>query len=142
VKRRLARPLIVAVLALGTFLAPGWAAYALWSSTATATLSGVSTAPAPAVPGAPGNAACTGATRVLSWTAPSTGGAPTGYNVYRDNGNSVGTTTSTTFTLTEAAMGSPQQTNGKYTVLVKAYNISGEGAASATVPVQFKGNGC
>jgi hypothetical protein len=143
VRRLLARPLVVAVLALGTFLVPGVAAYALWSATATATLTGVTTAAAPAVPGAPGNAACTGSTtRVLSWTAPTTGGAPTGYNVYRDNGNLVGTTTSTSFTLTETAMGNPQQANGKYAVIVKAYDVTGEGAVSNTVNVQFKGNGC
>ena len=53
VSRRLARALIVAAIALGTFLAPGVAAYALWNTTATATLTSVSTAPAPAVPGAP-----------------------------------------------------------------------------------------
>ena len=136
--RRLARALIVAAIALGTFLAPGMAAYALWSSTATATLTGVTTAAAPAAPGAPTGLNCTGtSTKVLTWSAGS-GGAPTSYTVYRDNGNTVGTSTTTSLTITEAMMGSPSVANGKYSVNVKATNISGTSAASANFQVMMK----
>ena len=140
-KRRLARPLVVAALALGTFLAPGWAAYALWSSTATATLTGVTTAAAPAAPGKPTGLACTGtATKVLTWTA-GAGGAATSYTVYRDNGASdvtVGTSGTTSLTITEAMMGSPIITNGKYTLYVTATNITGTSAASASFQAMMK----
>ena len=136
--RRLARALIVAAIALGTFLAPGMAAYALWSSTATATLTGVTTAAAPAAPGAPTGLNCTGtSTKVLTWSAGS-GGAPTSYTVYRDNGNTVGTSTTTSLTITEAMMGSPSVANGKYNVNVKATNIGGTSAASANFQVMMK----
>ena len=139
--RRLARPLIVAALALGTFLVPGWAAYALWSSTATATLNGVTTAAAPAAPGKPTGLTCTGtATKVLSWTA-GPGGAATSYTVYRDNAANdvtVGTSTTTSLTITEAMMGTPTVPNGKYTLYVTATNISGTSAASTTVTAMMK----
>ena len=143
--RRLARALIVAAIALGTFLAPGVAAYALWSSTATATLTGVTTAAAPAAPGAPTGLDCTGtSTKVLTWSAGS-GGAPTSYTVYRDNGASdvtAGTSTTTSLTITEAMMG-PTVPNQKYTVYVTATNITGTSAASANLQVNMKaGQAC
>lgn len=145
--RRLARALVVAAIALGTFLAPGVAAYALWSSTATATLSGVTTAAAPAAPGKPTGLACSGtATKVLTWTAGSPGGAPTSYTVYRDNAandSTVGTVTTTSLTITEAMMGTPTIPNQKYTVYVTATNITGTSAASTTLQVNLKpGQAC
>ena len=140
--RRLARALIVAAIALGTFLAPGVAAYALWSSAATATLTGVTTAPPPAAPGKPTGLDCTGtATKVLTWAAGAPGGAPTSYTVYRDNGASdvtVGTSTTTSLTITEAMMGTPPIANGKYTLYVTATNIAGTSPASATFVAMMK----
>ncbi len=124
------RTLVVGLVALCAVLVPGVAAYALWSTTATATLTGVTTAAAPALPGKPTGLDCTGTTtKVLTWSA-GPGGAPTSYTVHRDNGNLVGTSSTTSLTITEAMMGSPTVTNGKYLVNVTATNISGTSAAS------------
>jgi hypothetical protein len=137
---RTLRIIIVGLLALGAFLVPGAAAYALWSNTATATLTGVTTAAAPAAPGAPTGLSCTGTTtKVLSWSA-GPGGTPSSYTVYRDNGNTVGTTATTSLTITESMMGTPPGPMQKYNVNVKATNVSGTSAASANLMVNMKPN--
>jgi uncharacterized membrane protein len=142
VRRLLARPLVVAVLALGTFLVPGVAAYALWSATATATLTGVTTAAAPAVPAPPTAVTCTGTgdPLTLSW-APSAGASE--YRIYRTTTavTLLRAVTTTSSVFTQLDMGNPQ-VNGTqtYNVVVRAYNVRGESADSATVAMNFKGN--
>ena len=142
--RRLARALIVAAIALGTFLAPGVAAYALWSSTATATLTGVTTAAAPAAPNAPTNLSCSGSgtgARTLSWSAPVAGGTPAGYRVYRsDTGTKVGETGATSISLTEVQVGN-DKSNQMYPVVVRSYNITAESTTgNPTYTMSFKTN--
>lgn len=136
---RRARALVVLGLLLGCFLAPATAAYALWSATATATLTGVSTAAAPAVPTAPTGVTCTGTgdPLTLSWTAVATA---TEYRIYRTPGNVLlRTVTTTSASFTEANMGN-QAPNQSYNVVVRAYNVSGESPSSATAIMNFKGN--
>jgi hypothetical protein len=71
----------------------------------------------------------------LTWDPPSSGGAPTSYNIYKLRGNSsnsdfIGATTSTTFKVDFALTGN------RTVFYVVAVNASGEGAPSPNITIQ------
>ncbi len=126
---------LVLVLALAAFLVPAATAYAVWSTTATVAVTANTISVVP-----PTNVACSGSNNAitLSWTA--VAGA-TGYTVYRKPNATTfveaGTTTGTSLLLSESMMGTPQESNGKYDVVVRASNGGGS-ADSAIFKIQFK----
>lgn len=77
----------------------------------------------------------------LSWTAPTSGGAPTGYNIYRANATGgcstvtatsctkAGSTSASVLTFTD----SPLSASTKYFWVVTAFNASGESGPSTEV---------
>ncbi|HEV2376589.1 MAG TPA: fibronectin type III domain-containing protein, partial [Streptosporangiaceae bacterium] len=88
-------------------------------------------------PGAPSGLTVTGTTSSsvsLSWTAPSSGGAPSGYNVY-ENGTNVQSVTGTSDTVTGLAAST------SYTFTVTAFNSVGESPHSSSVQATTQSSG-
>lgn len=131
------RLVVLLGLVVGGFATTTGAAYAYWSSTATATMT-ITTSALLATPAAPTNLACGGTNdpRTLSWTASA---RATEYHVYRDTGTLLFTVTATNLQMSELAMGSPQNTSQRYDVFVRAANEGGESPSSASLTVSFKG---
>ena len=136
--RKTPRAAIIGALGALAFLAPATTAYALWSTTATASLT-VSTAAS--VPLPPGGITCNGNKDSISLSWPAVAGA-TEYRVYRLSGAvyiPIATTTSTTSPVfTEGSMLEPQNPNNKYNVVVRSYNSAGASADSAVFEIRFK----
>ena len=123
---------MVAVLCSLAFVVPGTAAFALWSSTATATLS-VTTAPAFTPPTV--SCAWNGATLDVNWTA--SPGA-TSYRVYSRSGSSytllMNGLTGTSLSIPSSSMsGLPNPV----TVVMRAFNGSTESADSNAKSVKY-----
>ncbi|MGN6575108.1 MAG: hypothetical protein ACTHKG_05430 [Nocardioides sp.] len=123
------RLVVFTAACLAAVLAPGTVAYALWSTTATGTLT-VTTASAVVAPPV-GPIGCTGknaAAVVLTWNAPS-GPAPAQYQVYEGAAVLAQVThPATTVSIPESALVGP----GSHTVGVRS--VSASGVESTTNP--------
>ena len=136
--RKTRRTIIISAIGVMAFLAPATTAYALWSTSATATLT-VSTAASAPVP--PGGITCQGNRDSISLSWPAVPGA-TEYRIYRLDGPvyvPLATTTITTSpAFSEASMLEPQNPNNKYNVVVRSYSSAGSFAESAAFEIRFK----
>ncbi len=136
--RKAPRATIVGALGALAFLAPATTTYALWTSSATATLSVTTGAPAPTPPG---GVSCNGSSDSISLFWAAVPGA-TEYRIYRLNGTAyvqIATVTGTTSPVfTEGSMLEPKNPNDKYNLVVRAYNSAGAFADSAVFEIRFK----
>ena len=96
----------------------------------------VDAATAGTAPSAPTNLAATGtaSTVGLSWSAPSTGTTPTGYEILR-NGTEIATTQSTSYTDPSLPV------SASYTYTVKAFDAAGDTSAASTAVTGSTTNG-
>jgi hypothetical protein len=131
------RRLIITLICLGAFLAPATLSYALWSSSAMATITVVT---ASAVPASPGNYRCVNAPnknqRNVAWNTVT---GATGYRLFvlKDGGwtqfKSVSSPTVSVLLKDNEILNvsSPQQT------LVRAFNSNGESGDSNTLTLHL-----